>query len=318
LSNGTYYNFDVDWGDGVLESFQANNLSAITHTYATAGDYQVSIKGHFPRIYGSNDPSAMIKLRSIDQWGSVQRQTMNGAFYNAQHLAILATDTPNLISVTDMSSMFYGATNLTGNFSGWDTSKVYYFNYLFSNASNFNSPLTGRKLNRANNVQYMFQSTAFNQDLSSWDLSGANNLSRMFANATAFNGSLSGRNTSSVTNMDGIFYSASSFNQPVAHFNTSKVTSMQQVFHYAYTFNQPVHTWDTSKVQTMYYLFGSSQAFNQDLSSRNLSSVTNMSQMFYDNINTGDQRNIGAWDTHTVTNMSQMFANASHFNQPLS
>lgn len=35
----------------------------------------------------------------------------------ATNLEIKAKDTPNLTGVTDMSYMFYGATNLKGNFT---------------------------------------------------------------------------------------------------------------------------------------------------------------------------------------------------------
>jgi surface protein len=60
---------------------------------------------------------------------------MAQAFSNATNLKILATDTPNLQKVTSMTSMFNGATNLTGNFSGRDVSKVTSMNYMFSNAT---------------------------------------------------------------------------------------------------------------------------------------------------------------------------------------
>jgi surface protein len=280
LYNGINYDFDIDWGDGTLESYMGSAFSTISHIYATAGDHQVSIRGIFPRIYMAQSTSYGQKLRSIDQWGDIQRSSMNYAFYYAQNLAILATDTPILSGVTNMSYMFYNATNLTGNLSEWDTSKVQNMQYLFCNASNFNSPLTNWKLNKLTYANYMFLYTnAFNQDLSSWDLSGATNLSYMFQSASAFNGSLSGWDTHTVTNMSYMFYGTTKFNQPLSHFDTSKVTNMDRMFQNATKFNQDIGNWDTSKVTNMSSLFYGATMFNQDLSTRSITGINSTSNL---------------------------------------
>jgi surface protein len=111
---------------------------SLTHTYAISGDYSVRIRGKFPQIDLSSSSAYASKLQSVDQWGDIQWNTMRYAFYRATNVQILATDTPNLSKVTDMSYMFYSATNLTGNFSGWDTSKVTNMYYMFHYATNFN------------------------------------------------------------------------------------------------------------------------------------------------------------------------------------
>lgn len=43
-SNGVY-SFDIDWGDGTSDTITAWNDAATTHTYATAGEYEISITG---------------------------------------------------------------------------------------------------------------------------------------------------------------------------------------------------------------------------------------------------------------------------------
>jgi surface protein len=55
--------------------------------------------------------------------------------------------------------------------------------------------------------------TAFNQDISSWDVSSVTNMRNMFNQATAFNQDISSWDVSSVTNMDAMFLSATAFNQ---------------------------------------------------------------------------------------------------------
>ena len=49
---------------------------------------------------------------------------MQNAFAGASNLTISATDTPNLTNVTDMSSMFYGASSFNQDISNWDVSSV--------------------------------------------------------------------------------------------------------------------------------------------------------------------------------------------------
>jgi surface protein len=71
---------------------------------------------------------------------------------------VLATDTPDLTKVQSLAHMFEGATNLTGNFSGWDTSTIQYINYMFVHATNFD------------------------QDLSSWNVSNVRDANGMFTN----------------------------------------------------------------------------------------------------------------------------------------
>jgi surface protein len=67
---------------------------------------------------------------------------MQYAFRGTSGLVINASDTPILSGVTDLSYMFYAAANLTGNFSGWDTSKITTMASMFRNATGFNQDLS--------------------------------------------------------------------------------------------------------------------------------------------------------------------------------
>jgi hypothetical protein len=66
---------------------------------------------------------------------------MSYAFASAENLYISATDTPDLTKVTDMSNMFRSAINVSGNFSGRDTSNVTDLSRIFRGATNFNGQL---------------------------------------------------------------------------------------------------------------------------------------------------------------------------------
>ena len=98
---GGGYSFTVDRGDGTTGSY----YGTVGHTYATAGDHQVSIRGSFPRIYINNN-AYKDKLISVDQWGDMAWTSMENAFYGCTNLAILATDAPDLSNVTNMYGMF--------------------------------------------------------------------------------------------------------------------------------------------------------------------------------------------------------------------
>jgi len=76
-------------------------------------------------------------------------------------------------------------------------------------------------------VTEMFQmfskATAFNQDISSWDVSKVTNMFGMFSGATAFNQDIGSWDVSSVTIMSWMFYSASAFNQDLSGWCVSAI-----------------------------------------------------------------------------------------------
>ena len=115
---GTGYNYTVDWGDGSTSTNQTGNA---THTYTTSGIHTVKITGDFPRIY-FNNKNGKDKIRSIEQWGTGQWQSMKKAFYGCSNLQGNATDTPDLSSVTSMLWMFKKATAFNQDISSWDVS----------------------------------------------------------------------------------------------------------------------------------------------------------------------------------------------------
>ena len=116
-ATGTY---TVDWGDGTVSTDVTGDQ---THTYDAAGTYTVSISGGFARIYLNGDANAA-KLRSIDQWGDTQWESMEFAFKGASLMVYRAADSPDLSDVTSMRYMFHGASSFNGDISSWDVSSV--------------------------------------------------------------------------------------------------------------------------------------------------------------------------------------------------
>jgi surface protein len=93
---------------------------------------------------------------------------------------------------------------------------------------------------------YMFRSaSAFNQDISSWDVSSGINMEYMFVLASAFNQDISAWDVSSVTNMRNMFGFASAFNQDISAWDVSSVTNMDGMFSSASAFDQELCAWDS-------------------------------------------------------------------------
>lgn len=111
---------------------------------------------------------------------------MASAFYGAANMDLLATDTPNLAGVTDLSAMFRGATRLVGASANWD--------WNTANVTNMGS--------------MFYSACAFNQPLDTWNTSSVTNMNSMFTSARAFNQPLNAWNMTKVTNASGMFTSA--------------------------------------------------------------------------------------------------------------
>ena len=106
-TTGTGYSYTVDWGgDGTSDT--KTYTGNASHSYNNAGEYDVKITGTFPRIY-FNYAGDYAKIIAIKSWGSIEWQSMERAFLGCINLkGTTATDTPNLVAVTNMSSYVLG------------------------------------------------------------------------------------------------------------------------------------------------------------------------------------------------------------------
>ena len=183
------YDYYVDWGDGGAEEHFTTNTDQL-HTYATAGIYQISIRGTFPHIsFGGAGTTGRLVL-SIDQWGDIIWGSMNGAFRECQNMVGTYTDIPNTSLVTDMNSMFYRCSvfNSPVNF---DTSAVTNMAVMFSDCFLFNQSLASFDTSNVTDMSDMFYgATAFNQSVAHFDTSKVEWFYYMFNNCPAFKQSL--------------------------------------------------------------------------------------------------------------------------------
>lgn len=245
----------IAWGDGTFD--EVDEAGLYSHTYATAGDYTVTINGRVPSFGGPSSGNDE-KLTAVTSFGRLGTTGFPSAFSDAVNLTDVPADLPS--GVTTTSGMFSGATSFDdGDVGSWDVGSVTDMSSMFDNA------------------------TSFDQDLSGWDVGSVTDMSRMFAGAEAFNGAVGTWNTGSVTSMSSMFESAPLFNQDISGWDTSSVTDMSYMFadysgeETPSTFDQPIGSWDTSNVESMASMFENAVAFDQDLGAWDIGNVVDLS-----------------------------------------
>ena len=256
-------------------------------------------------------------LLCVEQFGTVQWQTMKKAFYDCENMQFAAgIDTPDLSQVTSMSEMFFGCTSFNQPLNSWDVSKVTSMSSMFSYCTSFNQPLNSWDVSKVTDMSAMFCGrTIFNQPLNSWDVSKVTDMSWMFYGCTTFNQPLNNWDVSKVTDMSWMFHGCTSFNQPLNSWDVSKVTDMSDMFHGCTSFNQSLNNWDVSKVTNMSSMFSGCTSFNQPLNSWDVSKVNYMGGMFRGC--TSFNQPLNNWDVSNVWSMEGIFRGCSSFNQEL-
>ena len=135
------------------------------------------------------------------------------------------------IAWENMASMFYGASNLTLNaIDTPDLSSVTDMSEMFRSASAFDQDISGWNVSSVEDMSEMFRSaSAFDQDISGWNVSSVEDMFGMFSDASAFDQNISDWKVSNVTDMSFMFFNASVFNQDISGWNVSSVTDMEDM-----------------------------------------------------------------------------------------
>ena len=82
------YNATIDWGDGTSSTHTTGNP---THTYASAGQYQIKITGQYNGLRIDNNATQKDKLIAVNAWGNVGFTSFERAFYYCSNLVSLPT-----------------------------------------------------------------------------------------------------------------------------------------------------------------------------------------------------------------------------------
>jgi surface protein len=331
-TTGSGYSYHVDWGTGTAgqNNFVGPYTGNVTSpVYNSAGTHTIKIgltSDTFPRIM-FNNTGDKLKIRNITQWGETAWTDFSNGFAGCENLQLTATDSPNLTSCTNLSYMFNGCINFTGNSSidNWNVSTITNLTGTFRNAYNFNQDLNSWDVSNVRQFGLLFysqhQNGSFNGNISNWNMSSCTGTDNMFYKQVNFNQDVSAWSFSnSWTNASYMFYSNSSFNQNLGSWNVSGVLTMDGMLRSCTNFNNnggTLSAWNVSSVTTMQRMFQSSTSFiGTGLDSWNPSSCLDMSLMFF-GVSSFNQ-NIGSWDVSRVENFSNIFMSASSFNQDIS
>lgn len=165
----------------------------------------------------------------------------------------------------------------------WGSQQWQSMAYAFFNCTNLESFSASDlpDLTQTETIALMFSNaSAFNGDLSQWEVGNVVDMIGVFGGATNFNGDLSSWDVGNVTIMTGMFREASSFNQDISNWNVLKVTHMDNMFTDAISFNQDISGWEVDNVAQMFNMFRRATSFNQDLGAWNIGSIVSMFGMF--------------------------------------
>ncbi|MDW3195639.1 MAG: BspA family leucine-rich repeat surface protein [Cytophagales bacterium] len=307
-TTGSGYNYSVDWGDGMMDTGVTGD---ITHTYAEAGKYVVTITGDFPRIFfnGSGDRN---KLLFVNQWGDITWESMSNAFKGCENLKVFAVDAPDLSLVTDMSGMFYDCRSFNQPIGHWNVSQIEKMGELFRGATSFNQPLEAWNVGRVSDMSYLFyQTIRFDQPLNNWDVSSVQTMSNMFNRAWDFDQPLNNWITSSLTDLSWTFANTRTFNQPLSNWDVSRVTDFEAAFSSSHAFNQALEKWDVSSGNFFLRMFSNSLQFNQALGNWDISNAESMVFMFTNSVISVENydETITGWSALTIPPNSILFDN---------
>ena len=287
-------NVDINWGDG--SAVQTFSGSRPTHTYAVAGDYQVSFKFKGTEYWQSNNRSLTssgdsYKLISIEQWGSYVWNT--NTLWGEVTANVTATDVPTL----------------TQNFSGFGKS-----NFTLSAAAT--TAWENIDLTPVRSMSSLFANcyTGVAQfGIDKWDTSQVTNMASTFSQRSP--GDLVRNwNTSNVTSMSSMFASSAVGGDTVK----TKVVNLGQANEYV--------AWDVSKVTSFYGFssYGNVGAGTLDISNWqiNTDAPVSMQNMFFrggipmedlakKTVTLENGTSYEAWNTSQVTSIRSMFYRAS-------
>lgn len=188
---------------------------------------------------------------------------------------------------------------------------------MFCNCTAFEADISGWEIGRFTNLISTFEGcSSFNCDLTKWDTSKVTLMTSTFKGCSMFNGDISNWNTGMASDMTSMFMDCTNFKGDLSKWNVKNVVRFTDMFNNASAFDSDLSTWDTTTCINYSGMFKSAVSFNKNISSWKTSRAVNMNDMF--NGAAKFNQPIGSWDTSIVTDMISMFMGALAFNQDLS
>ena len=100
---------------------------------------------------------------AVDMWTSTSSQASALATYGEIEIW-------DVSAVDDMAELFLHKTGFNDDITGWDVSSVTTMSGMFRNTPAFNQPIGVWDVSSLTRMDAMFRDSAFNQDISAWDV----------------------------------------------------------------------------------------------------------------------------------------------------
>lgn len=342
LQNQTYgpaNDYDVDWGDGSVES--GVTVDHKTHTYATTGAFRVKIKGDFRGFrMGASNSINRSYLTNFIQWGRIAPTAVEQMFRYCSNMGYTATDSPDLsrVGYSVGSYMFQGCSSISHlDLTGWDFTGSTGGMTVTTLTSAFNGlqaceslDMTGVDLSNVTNTASLFQNLG-NNTINGCVLKGQNlDFSVSTAMSSILNNAHLGLGTdirnwtlkasgtiSLLSGMRNLKMKGGTWQLDLSGWsNTQAISSLSEFLRYSTFTSLNLTGWDLSGVGSFSRCFDSMSQLTEivGLSSITLSSATtlsyafnNCSRLVFDNHNFGANWGPGL---SNCTQMNNMFYNA--------
>jgi surface protein len=168
----------------------------------------------------------LIGTTAFGAWDVSNVQNMSNAFSGTDAFN-QDISTWNTSNVTDMSFMFQGSEGINQDLlqsnGGWNTGNVTNMTSMFSGAVNFDGDISNWDVSQVLTMNYMFENTPLDQNLSAWNPSSAIEMRGMFLNASNFNSDIGNWDVSNVADMVSMLANATSFDQDLGDWDITNL-----------------------------------------------------------------------------------------------
>ena len=189
IYNGGNYLFNVDWGDGTLETISSNTTN--THTYTSSGLYTITIDGTIEGWNFSQENASKDNIVEIVSWGNLKLGDLGAHFKGCSNLTLSqTTDVPDLSDITNFSETFKDCKSLDviSKSIFWDITNIENMDYMFENCFIFNGYLNKWNIINVKSMKGLFRNClSYNNIMYSWKPCNVINMDFMFENCQLFN-----------------------------------------------------------------------------------------------------------------------------------
>jgi hypothetical protein len=180
---GGTYSGTIDWGDTTVEAF----TGAMTHVYASSGDYNIKIVGTIEGMRFNNSGDKDL-IKEIISWGNLKPRAYNQVFYGCSNLTVTATDILQLDLMTGGEFMFRGCSSITTipSINSWDWSGILDMNGMFQEMALFNQALNFNSSSCTAFINWLRDSTSFNSTIT-LDTTACTDMFALCSGCTSYN-----------------------------------------------------------------------------------------------------------------------------------